>query len=84
MRTCKTCGSTAPHMHPAVQHEGEVEVCADRFHLTETPQNKPEYIAAVRRKRHENCGCVGNQVCDDCEPELMAKYDAQPFHCAHR
>lgn len=46
---CPTCGSSAPHMHPAVQHEGEVSVCADDFHLTPTVQNRPEYIAAVRQ-----------------------------------
>lgn len=48
---CQSCGSSASHMHPAVQHEGEVEVCADTFHLRPTPQNTPEYIAAVERKR---------------------------------
>lgn len=36
-------------MHPAVQHEGEVSVCADDFHLTPTIQNRPEYIEAVRQ-----------------------------------
>lgn len=46
--SCPTCGSTAPHMHPAIQHEGEVELCADAFHLTPTRQNRPEYIAAVQ------------------------------------
>lgn len=48
---CQRCGSAAPHMHPAVQHEGEVEICADDFHLRSTPQNTPEYIAAVLAKR---------------------------------
>jgi len=48
---CPTCESTAPHMHPAVQHEGEVEICPDEFHLAETPQNRPEYRDAVARKR---------------------------------
>lgn len=48
--TCKTCGSKQPHLHPAVQHEGEVHVCTDAFHLRPTPQNSPEYIAAVTAK----------------------------------
>jgi hypothetical protein len=48
---CPACGSTAPHLHPAVQHEGEVKLCADPFHLTPTPQNKPDYIAAVEASR---------------------------------
>lgn len=51
MDHCPTCGSSAPHMHPAVQHEGEVEVCADNFHLTPTPQNRASYIEAVRAKQ---------------------------------
>jgi hypothetical protein len=48
---CPRCGSSAPHMHPAVQHEGEVELCTDKFHLRPTNQNTPEYIAAVEAKR---------------------------------
>lgn len=51
MTKCRTCGSTAPHMHPAMQHEGEVELCTNAFHLTPTPQNKPEYIEAVSAKQ---------------------------------
>lgn len=49
--TCATCGSTAPHMHPAMQFEGEAQICPDAFHTTPTPQNRPEYIAAVRAAR---------------------------------
>lgn len=51
MTKCPTCGSTAPHMHPTVQHEGEVTLCFDVFHLTPTSQNHPEYIEAVQRER---------------------------------
>lgn len=29
---CPTCDSPSPELHPAVQHEGEVEVCRDLFH----------------------------------------------------
>jgi hypothetical protein len=51
MQTCKTCGSKAPHLHPAVQVDGEVEVCGDSFHLTITPQNTLRFIFEVERKR---------------------------------
>ena len=40
-----------------MQHEGEVEVCTDDFHLQETPQNKQEYRENVLRKRE--CKSIG-------------------------
>lgn len=51
MSNCPRCRSTAPHMHPAVQSGGEVEVCTDPFHLLEAQQNRPEYIRAVEEAR---------------------------------
>jgi hypothetical protein len=42
---CPTCESTHPHLHPAVQCEGEVQVCRDSFHDIVTPENTPERIA---------------------------------------
>ena len=32
MNRCPTCNSPSPGMHPAVQWEGEVEICIDSFH----------------------------------------------------
>lgn len=46
---CRTCGSPEPHLHPAVQCEGEVQPCRDDFHRRVTPQNTPERIADVER-----------------------------------
>lgn len=50
MKRCSRCNSPAPHQHPAVQHEGEVELCTHAFHLTPGGMNRPEYIEAVRAK----------------------------------
>ena len=48
---CPRCDSPSPHLHPAVQCEGEVHVCADAYHLIPTDQNRPEYMAAVEKAR---------------------------------
>lgn len=38
-KKCPRCSSPAPHLHPAVQHEGEVQPCDHAFHKRITPQN---------------------------------------------
>jgi hypothetical protein len=45
---CPTCLSPAPHLHPAVQFEGEVNLCPDVYHLTLTPSNTIQRISAVK------------------------------------
>jgi len=47
---CPTCKSPKPEHHPAVQFEGEVEVCIDPYHLIPTNCNRSEYIQAVHDK----------------------------------
>jgi hypothetical protein len=51
MKPCPTCKSPAPHLHPSLAVGGEVEVCADAYHLTKTSQNTLEFIFEVQRKR---------------------------------
>lgn len=50
-KKCPRCGSPSPERHPAVQCEGEVELCIDDFHLQPTNMNNPRYIEAVLTKR---------------------------------
>jgi hypothetical protein len=55
-KNCPRCDSPSPERHPAVQHEGEVEICTDPFHLTPTNMNRPQIIAAVCAKIAEQEG----------------------------
>lgn len=45
---CPRCNSPDPHLHPSVQHEGDVQPCGDPFHEIVTAQNTVERIAAHR------------------------------------
>lgn len=38
---CPRCDSPAPHLHPAMQFEGEVQPCEHPWHLQRTNQNPP-------------------------------------------
>lgn len=41
---CPRCDSPHPHLHPAVQAEGEVQPCYDPYHEQVTTQNTPAKI----------------------------------------
>lgn len=49
---CPRCDSPAPHLHPAMQAEGEVELCTHDFHMAITNQNRAEDLTEVRAARH--------------------------------
>lgn len=53
MSKCPRCGSPAPHLHPAMQFEGETETCPHAFHLKPSPQNSLEYINLVIEKQRK-------------------------------
>lgn len=53
MKECPSCGSPSPHLHPAVQFEGEVGICINAFHLTNTPENTDRCKNMVREKQAE-------------------------------
>lgn len=42
--TCPKCGSHNPKLHPAVQHEGEVQICSDSYHLADEAIGKTGFI----------------------------------------
>lgn len=61
---CPTCDSPDPKLHPAVQHEGEVQPCKDAFHET-----SPEVLApaeAGEPKCHK-CGSFAFHICSACK-----------------
>lgn len=59
---CPRCDCRAPHLHPAMQYGGEVELCTHDYHLTPSPQNRPEYIQAVLAKRARLADMSTNEV----------------------
>lgn len=44
---CPTCNSPEPHLHPAIQADGEVQPCGDVFHRRVTAENTLERIKEV-------------------------------------
>lgn len=82
-RNCPTCDSPAPHLHPAIQHEGEVQPCKDAFHSIMTPQNR---VAGPAQQPIE-IQCPHGYVSGDCpkctgsEPSVEALYICS--NCGH-
>lgn len=62
-KRCSTCDSPQPHLHPVIQHGGEVQPCANAFHKQITPQNTPEMIANLTQSEDDDCGWW----CDYCD-----------------
>lgn len=52
---CPRCDSPAPHLHPAVQHEGEVQECTHEFHKQPTSQNRVPVTTDKARELAREC-----------------------------
>lgn len=77
---CPTCDSPAPHLHPAMQFEGEVQPCRDDFHLWPTPENLP-HLRKVRAANHE---LIMQALADEGQAreirEVRVVFDGPPSH----
>ena len=63
---CPTCTSPSPELHPAMQHEGEVEICKDAWHgVPPTSDWKP--VAEERVKALEDVVRELVRHCYKCE-----------------
>lgn len=62
---CPRCQSQQPHLHPALQHEGEVQPCPDPFHRTVTSTNTPERIAKTFNARLRDYQAIHSEHAHD-------------------
>jgi hypothetical protein len=77
---CPTCLSPQPHLHPAVQHEGEVSICKDPFHSQVTTQNpKVETPIGLQWGDHQRDGGTHTEWHAPCG----CAYHPEPFPHVH-
>ena len=69
---CPTCRSPDPKRHPAVQHEGEVQVCQDVFHHSKWPCF---FCCSPRAHYVVRSGLSTIPACIDCERRRPAGAD---------
>jgi len=75
---CPTCSSPSPELHPAVQHEGEVQPCKDAFHRKLRPCDLP-VIRSNPAEEEPNPVTVYNEgVKATSRPVIVSEDDGEP------